>query len=58
MCKGKKVYIFGSGHITNNAAMHIYMVKSLKNLLQNHGAYCLETLYVAFGDLVLETLCK
>ena len=40
---GKKLYIFGIGHLTMIAAMPIY-VKTLKNLLlQNHWADCLET---------------
>ena len=50
---GKKIYIFCPGHITKMQPCP-YMVKTLKNLLlQNHQADCLETWYVASGDLVL-----
>ena len=34
------------------------MVKTLKNLLQNHQTNCLETWYVAFVGLVLQSLYK
>ena len=50
--RGKKVYIFGSGHVTKVAAIPLYG-KNLKNLLlQNHWADWLETWYVASGELV------
>ena len=50
---GKKIYIFCPGHITKMATLPIYG-KNLKNLLlQNHQADCLETWYVASGDLIL-----
>ena len=51
--KGEKVDIFGPGHMTKMATMPKYD-KILNNiLLQNHWADCLETLYEAFGKLVL-----
>ena len=51
--RGKKIYIFCPGHITKMATLPIYG-KNLKNLLlQNHQADCLETWYVASGELVL-----
>ena len=56
--EGKTVYIFGPGHMTEIATIPIYRHgKHLKNLLlQNHLADCLETWYVASGELVLYTL--
>ena len=45
---GTKVCINGPGHMTKMAAMPIYMVKTLKNLLlQNQRADFHETWYVA-----------
>ena len=43
---GKKVYIFRPGHILRWPPCP-YMVKTLKNLLRNYWASCLETWYVA-----------
>ena len=53
-----KVYIAGPGHMTKMVTISIYIVKSLKNLLQNHWVDCLETLYVASETMVLESLYK
>ena len=50
--RGKKIYIFGLGHTTKMAATTIYD-NTLKNLLQNHWADCIETWYIASGKLVL-----
>ena len=51
--RGKKINIFGPGHMTKMAAIPIY-AKNLKNLLlQNHLANFLETEYEAFGELVI-----
>ena len=49
---GKNVYLFRPGHMTKMAAMPIYG-KTIKSLLQNHWADCLETWYVVLGKLVL-----
>ena len=50
---GKKVYIFGSGHMTKMAAVPIYG-KTFKNLsIYTHWADCLETCCVSSGTLVL-----
>ena len=46
-----KVYIFRLGHMTK-MALCPYMVKTLKILLQNHWADCLNTWYVASGELL------
>ena len=51
--EGKKIYIFGPGHMTKMATMPIYG-KNVKNLLlQNHLVDCFETWYVASGELIL-----
>ena len=55
---GTKVYINGPGHLTKMAAMPIYMVKILKNLLQNQKSYDLETWHVASGTQALQSLYK
>ena len=52
-----KVYIFCLGHMTKISPCP-YMVKTLKNLLKNHGVDCLETWDVACGELVLWNLFK
>ena len=57
--EGTKVYIYGPGHMTKMAAMPIYMVKTLKNLLlQNQMSYNLETWHVAPGTQALQSLYK
>ena len=38
---GKKIYIFGPGHMTKMAAMRIYGKNHEQYLLQNHWADCL-----------------
>ena len=56
--EGTNVYINGPGHITKMAAMPIYG-KTFKNLLlQNQKSYDLETLHVALGTQVLQSLYK
>ena len=54
-----KIYTNELGHMTNMAAMPIYIVKTLKNLLlQNQLTDDLETLYVALFMQVLPRLLK
>ena len=56
LCKGGKESLFCPGHMTMMAAMLIYG-KVLRNpLLQNHWTGCLETWYVVFWTLVLQSL--
>ena len=57
---GTKVCSNGPGHMTKMAATTIllYMVKTLKNLLQNQKADDLENWYVASGARVLPSLFK
>ena len=47
---GMKVCSNGPGHMTKMATMPIYIVKALKNLLQNHKTDDLETWYAASGS--------
>ena len=55
----KKVYILDPGHVTKVATMFIYGKNLLKNRpVHNHLADCLETWYVAFGELVPKILYK
>ena len=50
--RGKRVYIFGTGHVTKMAAMPIYAQN-----LQNTGLLdCLETWYVESADKVLYSI--
>ena len=44
---GKKVYIFGPGHMTKMATMPMYG----KNLKKSSFSDCLKTWFVAFGEL-------
>ena len=53
--KRERVYKFGTGHLTKMTAKPVYG-KKLKNLLHNHWVDCLETWYIAFGNLVLQCL--
>ena len=56
---GTKVCSNGQGHMTKMAAMPIYIVKPLKNLLlQNQKADDLESWYAASGARVLISLFK
>ena len=55
---GGGVYIFDPGHITKMAAIPIYGENLINLILQNYWAYCLETQYVASGELALLNLYK
>ena len=48
---GKKIYIFGPGHMTKMATMPIYRKILRKSSPEPLGRF-LETLYVASGELV------
>ena len=50
----KTACILYPGHLTKMAAMPVYG-KTFKNLpVHNHWAGCLETLYIAFRELVVK----
>ena len=53
MGSGDESFINGPGHMIKMAAMHRYMVKTIKNLLlQNQKSYDLETWPTASGPPV------
>ena len=56
----KKVYGNAPGHMTKMAAtpIHMYMVKTLKNLLLQNQTYDFETWHAASGTQALQSLCK